>query len=121
MKVYRTLKPDETLQAGDERMNGNCGWKPAEAVWIGQPVPEDLMGCFRRPVDLPTLQRVTPEAMAELEGRGWVGIIHICEYYTAALGCDGRQWHDLLKGNTTVDRPTAGWFIELEKLKEVQQ
>ena len=70
MKLYRNLKPDETLQAGDERMSGNGGWKPAEAVWIGQPVPEDLMGCFRRPVDLPTLQRVTPEAMAELEARG---------------------------------------------------
>ena len=51
MKLYRNLKPDETLQAGDERMSGNGGWKPAEAVWIGQPVPEDLMGCFRRPVD----------------------------------------------------------------------
>ena len=51
MKRYRNLKPDETLQMGDQRMDGNGGWKPAEAVWIGQPVPEDLMGCFRRPVD----------------------------------------------------------------------
>ena len=51
MKLYRDLQPDEALRAGDERMSGNGGWKPAEAVWIGQPVPEDLMGCFRRPVD----------------------------------------------------------------------
>ena len=51
MKLYRDIQPGEELQAGDERMNGNCGWVPAEAVWIGRPVPEDLMGCFRRPVD----------------------------------------------------------------------
>ena len=120
MKVYRNLKPDETLQAGDERMSGNGGWKPAEAVWIGRPVPEDLTGCFRRPVDLPTLQRVTPEAMAELEGREWVGIIHTCEYYTAVKGWDGKQWYDEATGNS-VYRPTGGWFIDLSKLKEVQQ
>mgnify|MGYP006268980323 CR=1 FL=1 len=51
MRGYRSLQRDEAVQMGDERMNGNCGWVPAEAVWIGQPVPEDLTVCFRRPVD----------------------------------------------------------------------
>ena len=78
-----------------------------------------LAGYFRI-VDAPVLQPVTPEAMAELEQREWVGIIHTCQYYTAVKGWDGGQWYDETTGNT-VDRPTAGWFIELAQLKEVQQ
>ena len=120
-KYYRDLRSGETLQAGDERMSGNSReWVPVEAVWIGQPAPADLLAWYRRPVDLPVLQPVTPEAMAELEQSEWVGIIHTCEYYTAVKGWDGKQWYDEATGNN-VDRPTGGWFIELAKLTEVQQ
>ena len=69
MKYYRDLHPNETLQAGDERMSGNSReWVPVYSGSIGQPAPADLLAFYRRPVDLPTLQPVTPEAMMELEG-----------------------------------------------------
>ena len=69
MKLYRDIQPGEMLQAGDERMSGDLsGWVPVEALSIGQRVPSRLTAWYRRPVDLPTLQPVTPEAMAELEG-----------------------------------------------------
>ena len=58
--------------------------------------------------------------LLELEQSEWVGIIHTSEYYTAVKGWDGKQWYDEATGNT-VDRPTGGWFIELSKLKDVQQ
>ena len=121
MKVYRNLKPDETLQAGDERMNGNCGWKPAEAVWIGQPVPEDLMGCFRRPVDLPTLRRVTPEAMAELESREVIGVLFVDGYGVQVASYNRYRGWWWCGGIGKLDRPTRGWFIELATIPEVQQ
>ena len=52
MKLYRDLQPDETLQAGDERLSGHSRqWVLVEAVWIGQPVAADSRLRFRRPVD----------------------------------------------------------------------
>ena len=125
MKLYRNLKPDETLQAGDERMSGNGGWKPAEAVWIGQPVPEDLMGCFRRPVDLPTLQPVTPEAMAELEGRGeWVILFRHREaqwnrYARATYSKFGHCWFGA--DGKEINPLDFCWFIVPDTIPEVQQ
>ena len=123
MRGYRSLQRDETLQVGDERMNGNGGWVPVEAVWIGQPVPEDLMRCFRRPVDLPTLQRVTPEAMAELESREAVGVLVASEHGARILSYSrrGYWWRGDVVDGFRADRPTRGWFIELETLMEVQQ
>ena len=120
MKLYRNLKPGETLQAGDERMSGNGGWKPAEAVWIGRPVPEDLMGCFRRPVDLPTLQRVTPEAIRELEGEEarTIAVLSRSSAKTMAWIPTLRQW--LSKAGH--DSPLEwGWFVDLSTIPEVQQ
>ena len=120
MKLYRDLKPDETLQAGDERMDGNGGWKPAEAVWIGQPVPEDLMGCFRRPVDLPTLQPVTPEAMAELEGAEirTICVLSQSSAKTMTWNTKIRQWHSKAGHDSPLE---WGWFIDLSTIPEVQQ
>ena len=63
MTLYRDLQPGETLQAGDEQLhNDGAEWVAVETVWIGRPVPEDLQGCFRRPVNLPVLLR---KALAE--------------------------------------------------------
>ena len=95
-----------------ERCNGVC----FEAIEI----IHDLRAQLATLQSQPRLQRVTPEAMEKLEQREWVGIIHTCQYYTAVKGWDGGQWYDETTGNT-VDRPTAGWFIELAQLKEVQQ
>jgi hypothetical protein len=124
MRYYRDLQPGETLQAGDERLNrAGAEWVPVEAVWIGQPVPEDLMGCFRRPVDLPTLQRVTPKAMGELEARHAVSVLVVTEYGARTLNYShqGFWWRDDWGVHNPVDRPTRGWFIELSTIPEVQQ
>ena len=68
MRYYQDIEPGETLQAGDERMSGNSReWVPVYSGSIGQPVPADLLAFYRRPVNLPVLQRVTLEAMAELK------------------------------------------------------
>ena len=123
MRCYRNVKPDEPVQQTDERMNGNCGWVPVEAVWIGQPVPEDLLGCFRRPVNLPVLQRVTPEAMAELEARSAAGVLVATDQFARVLNYShqGYWWRDDMGAGFRVNRPTRGWFVELVTLKEVQQ
>ena len=117
MRYYRDLQAGETLQAGDEALRDDDEWVPVLPAAYG--MPPFRRSRVRRPVDLPMLQRVTPEAMAELEQSEWVGIIHTCEYYTAVKGWDGKQWYDEATGNN-VDRPTGGWFIELAKLTEVQ-
>ena len=119
MKLYRDIQPGEELQAGDERMNGNCGWVPAEAVWIGRPVPEDLMGCFRRPVDAPVLQPVTPEAISGLEGDEIRTICVLSEGHAKTMTWkpNSRHWH-----SRAADSPLDWqWFIELATIPEVQQ
>ena len=121
MKLYRDLQQNERLQAGDEQLhNDGAEWVAVETVWIGRPVPEDLQGCFRRPVDLPTLQRVTPEAMADLEEREAVGVLFINGYDTKVASYNSRGWWWCGGMGGRVDRPTRGWFIELATLKEVQ-
>jgi hypothetical protein len=68
MRYYRDLQPGETLQAGDERLYiVPITWMPIAETAVGWQVTE--LRLYRRPVDLPVLQPVTPEAMAELEGR----------------------------------------------------
>ena len=125
-KCYRDLQPDEAVQPGDERLNRDgAEWVTVERVWIGQLVPEDLMGCFRRPVDLPTLQRVTPEAMAELEGRGaWVILFQHKEsqwnrYTKAAYSIFGRSWFS--ESGKEINPLDFCWFIDLSAIPEVQQ
>ena len=119
MRYYRDIQPDETLQPGDERIGGNCRWVPVEAVWIGQPVPEDARGCFRRPVDLPVLQPVTPEAMAELESRGMATIV-TC-YYDAAWVYRWAKSSRWTADRRPATRPALGWFVDLSTIPEVQQ
>ena len=128
MKLYRDLRAGETLQFGDERQTSNGVWVPFEAVWIGQPVPEDLRWCFRRPVNLPVLQPVTPEAMAELEGRAAVGVVMITPYNEAGdnivrvMSFVAGKWGHYRDGwKADVSRPSVGWFIDLTTIPEVQQ
>ena len=121
MKLYRDIQPGEMLQAGDERMSGDLsGWVPVEALSIGQRVPSRLTAWYRRPVDLPTLQPVTPEAMAELEGDEVrrIAVLHQWSCKTMVWVPRLRQWHS----GTGHDNPLEWqWFIELSTLKEVQQ
>ena len=72
----------------------------------------------------PRLQRVTPEAMAELEQRCASGVVVVGEYGARVLNYSqqyGHWWRDEWGAGIRVDRPWQGWFIELKKLKEVQQ
>ena len=119
MKLYRDLQPGETLRAGDERMNrSGAEWVPAEAVWIGQPVPENLMGCFRRPVDLPVLQRVTPEAMAELEDEEIRAIAVLSQTSVKAMMWGGRRLRQWVS-RAGQDNPLEWqWFIDLSTIPE---
>ena len=71
----------------------------------------------------PRLQPVTPEAMAELEGRHAVSVLVASEYGARTLNYSqqGYWWRDDWGVHHPVERPTRGYFIELAKLKEVQQ
>ena len=119
MKVYRDIKPGETLQAGDEIHSGRR-WipipeQPAGVVLSGRDLP-----LFRRPVDLPTLQPVTPEAMAELEG---AEIRTIC--VLSQSSAKTMTWKPQLRywlSRAGHDSPLEwDWFIELSTIPEVQQ
>ena len=74
MRYYRGLQPDEILQAGDEALRDDDEWVPVLPAAINAARIAALYGMppfrrsrVRRPVDLPVLQPVTPEAMAELK------------------------------------------------------
>lgn len=67
MKLYRDLQEGETLQAGDEAFRGGNDWASVVAELYGLTPSDVPWGLFRRPVDLPMLTPVTPEAMAEPE------------------------------------------------------
>ena len=120
MKLYRDLQPDEALRAGDERMSGNSReWVPVYSGSIGQPAPADLLAFYRRPVDLPTLQRVTPEAMAELEADEirTIAVLSRGHAKTMTWKPSLRQWQ-----SRAADSPLDWqWFIELSTIPEVQQ
>ena len=120
MKYYRDIETGETLQAGDERMNrSGAEWVPVEAVWIGQPAPEDLRACFRRPVDLPVLQPVTPEAMAELEGEEIRTIAALSQRSVKAMMWGGRRLRQWVS-RAGQDNPLEWqWFIDLSTIPEV--
>ena len=124
MKVYRDMQPGETLQAGDEKQQWPLEWMPVDPAFYGAN-PGAYRLEYRRPVNLPVLQPVTPGAMAELEGRGtWVVLfrhkefIH-CRYcvvkWDARAGC----WWGTPTG---VENPLDWhWFIEPSTIPEVQQ
>ena len=120
MKVYRDIKPGETLQAGDEIHSGRR-WipipeQPAGVVLSGRDLP-----LFRRPVDLPTLQPVTPEAMAELEGRDVIGVLFVDGYGVQVASYNRYRGWWWCGGIGKLDRPTRGWFVDLSTIPEVQQ
>ena len=83
-----------------------------------------LAGYFRI-VDLPTLQPVTPEAMAELESRGaWVILFRHKQsqwnrYARAAYSMCGRCWFN--GGGNEIDPLDFCWFIDPSAIPEVQQ
>ena len=122
MKLYRDIEPGETLQAGDEKQQWPLEWAPVDPAFYGAN-PGAYRLEYRRPVDLPTLQPVTPEAMAELEGRHAVGVLVVTEYGPRTLNYShqGFWWRDDWGVHNPVDRPTRGWFIELSTIPEVQQ
>mgnify|MGYP006289942355 CR=1 FL=1 len=125
MKVYRNLKPDETLQAGDERFwVGNCEWIAIGESVVGRSVPEDCWQ-YRRPVDSPVLQRVTPEAVSELEQReAWVILfrhkqVQWNRYARATYNKFGRCW--INSNGNAIDPLDFYWFIVPDTIPEVQQ
>ena len=116
MRYYRDIEPKETLQAGDERFRGGNDWAAVGAELFGL-TPNDLpWGLFRRPVDLPVLQPVTAEAMAELERREKTMIVHISDYDARHLSHGVNGWWEEPAGRRT-PRPPSGWFVELATLK----
>ena len=122
MKLYRDIQPGETLQAEDERMSGNSReWVPVYSGSIGQPAPADLLAFYRRPANLPFLQPVTPESMAELEGREVIGVLFVDGYGVQIASYNSSRGWWWCGGIGKLDRPTRGWFIELSTIPEVQQ
>ena len=121
MKVYRDLKPGETLQAGDLRMSADpLEWVPVEAAWIGQLVPANLLAWLRRPVDLPVLQPVTPEAMAELEADEMVTVVCVSQDTAKTMTWlpARKEW----QSSAGADNPLEWqWFVNLSTIPEVQQ
>ena len=70
----------------------------------------------------PRLQRVTPWAVADLEQREAAGVLFVYGYHLQIASYNssrGWWWSGSIGGQ--VGRPSRGWFIELSKLKEVQQ
>ena len=120
MRYYRDIKPGETLQAGDERFRGGNDWAAVGAELFGLTSNDVPWALFRRPVDLPVLQRVTPEAMAELEGDEirTIAVLSKGSGKTMTWNTKLRQWHS----RAGHDNPLEwGWFIDLSTIPEVQQ
>lgn len=119
MKYYRDLQPDETLQAGDEIYSGR-EWIPIAEQSVGVVLSGRELLLFRRPVDLPMLQRVTPEAIAELEGREirTIAVLSQGSAKTMLWNTEYRRWCS----NSGFDSPLEWqWFIDLTTIPEVQQ
>ena len=73
-------------------------------------------------VDAPVLQPVTPWSVADLEQREAAGVLFVYGYHLQIASYNssrGWWWSGGIGGQ--VGRPSRGWFIELSKLKEVQQ
>ena len=69
----------------------------------------------------PRLQPVTPEAMAELEGREVIGVLFVDGYGVQVASYNRYRGWWWCGGIGKLDRPTRGWFIELSTIPEVQQ
>ena len=125
MKVYRDLKLGETLREGDESLADPPQWVPVNQSLFGLSPAAQTLPEYRRPVDLPTLQPVTPEAMAELEGReAWVILFRHREsqwnrYARATYVPLGRCWFG--SDGNKIDPLDFCWFIVPDTIPEVQQ
>ena len=124
VKYYRDLRSDERLQAGDERLEPATDiqrqqWQQISAASYGNVVSRHYLSEYRRPVDLPVLQRVTPEAMAELELRDRATIV-TCDHDAAWVyrWAKGIRW---TADRRPATRPALGWFVDLSTIPEVQQ
>ena len=130
MKLYRDIQPGEELQVGDMWRVANepdAEWQTitaddiAEAPEGGRTVTsvEESGIEYRRPVDLPVLQRVTPEAMSELEQRDRATIV-TCDHDAAWVyrWARGIRW---TANRRPATRPAFGWFVDLTTIPEVQQ
>lgn len=118
MRYYREIKRGEKLKAGDELYTDH-EWVPVLSEWYG--LEPNTPSRYRRPVDLPTLQRVTPEAMAELEGQScYVTFFKHSRsvrcVYAPALKC---WWDD--ENIVKINPLEWDWFIHLSTIPEVQQ
>ena len=124
MKLYRDLQAGETLQAGDEKQNWPLEWVPVNSAFYGAN-PGVYVAEYRRPVNLPVLQPVTPAAMAELEGRGtWVILFRHREsrwnrYAGATYFPRERCWFG--SDGNKIDPLDFCWYIVPDAIPEVQQ
>ena len=126
VKYYRDLQPSETLRAGDEwraRHWSATTWHtiPANSAEVGHLILPGFKIDYRRPVNLPVLQPVTPEAMAELERREVIGVLFVDGYGVQVASYNRYRGWWWCGGIGKLDRPTRGWFIELSTIPEVQQ
>lgn len=119
MRYYRDLEPDEPLQAGDEILADPPQWVPVNPSLFGLSPAARSLPEYRRPVDLPVLQRVTPEAMAELERCDECEVILFLGI-GAVLRMSWKRKIGWLAGSGMISaRPSSGWFIELATISEV--
>ena len=88
MRYYRNIRPDEPLQVSDERLlYSERKWVPVQAAWVGRTASADwLEWYYRRPVDLPVLQPVTPRAIEALEGEEICTICVLSQGYAKKIG-----------------------------------
>jgi hypothetical protein len=125
-RYYQDIKSGDTLRAGYERLEPATDiqrqqWQQISAASYGNVVSRHYLSEYRRPVDLPVLQPVTPEAMRELEAREAMGVLFVYGYDVQIASYNSSRGWWWAGGIGVLERPTRGWFIELSKLKEVQQ
>ena len=85
----------------------------------GQPAPADLLAWYRRPVDLPVLQPVTPEAMAELEADEMVTVVCVSQDTAKTMTWlpARKEW----QSSAGADNPLEWqWFVNLSTIPEAQ-
>ena len=124
-KYYRDLQPGETMQVGDERLEPATDlhrrqWQPVNPVFYGASVSATFAAEYRRPVNLPVLQRVTPEAIKELEGNEirTIAVLSQGSAKTMTWNTNFRQWHSRAGHDNPLEWQ---WFIDLSTIPEVQQ
>ena len=119
MKLYRDIEPDETLQAGDEKQQWPLEWAPVDPAFYGAN-PGAYRLEYRRPVNLPMLQPVTPEAMVDLEADEMVTVVCVSQDTAKTMTWlpARKEW----QSSAGADNPLEWqWFVNLSTIPEVQQ